>query len=37
MMIEADSIDDAIETASEWPGLKYGSAVEVRPIVVHDR
>lgn len=35
MMIEADSIEEAVETASEWPGIKYGSAVEVRPVVVH--
>lgn len=37
MMIEADSMEEALETASEWPGLKYGSAIEVRPIVVHNR
>jgi hypothetical protein len=37
MMIEADSIEEAVETASEWPGIKYGSAVEVRPVVVRDR
>jgi hypothetical protein len=36
MMIEADSLEDAVETASEWPGIKFGSSVEVRPIVVHD-
>ncbi len=36
MMIEADSIEDAMETASEWPGLKYGSSIEVRPTVEHN-
>jgi hypothetical protein len=36
MMIEADTIDDAMETASEWPGIKYGAVVEVRPIVTQE-
>jgi hypothetical protein len=35
MMLEADSIDEAIEVAREWPGIAYGAAVEVRPVVVH--
>lgn len=34
MLIEADSIDEAIETASEWPGIQYGAKVEVRPVAV---
>ena len=34
MIIEADSIEEAIETASEWPGIAYGAVVEVRPVVV---
>lgn len=37
MIIEADSMEEAVETASEWPGIKYGASIEVRPIVVHDR
>lgn len=36
MMIEADSIDEAMETASEWPGIKYGAVIEVRPIVTRE-
>ncbi len=35
MVIEADTIEEAVETASEWPGLRYGAPIEVRPIVVH--
>ncbi len=34
MVIEADTIDEAIETASQWPGIRYGAAIEIRPIVV---
>ncbi len=36
MMIEANSIDEAMETASQWPGIKYGATVEVRPIVTQE-
>lgn len=35
MVIEADTIEEAIETASEWPGIRYGAAVEVRPVVTY--
>ncbi len=31
-IIQADSLDDALEAASKCPGTKYGS-VEIRPIV----
>lgn len=37
MLIEADNYEEAIETASEWPGIKYGAAIEIRPVVVHER
>lgn len=37
MLIEADSLAEALETASEWPGIKFGASIEVRPIVVHER
>lgn len=34
MVIEADSMDEAIETASQWPGIAHGDLVEVRPVMV---
>jgi hypothetical protein len=36
MIIEAETMEQAVETASEWPGIaKYGATVEVRPVVTH--
>ena len=36
VILEADSLDEALEVASTWPGLAYPSvAVEVRPTVDH--
>jgi hypothetical protein len=35
MRIEADSMEEALEVASDWPGIQYGAAVEVRPVVIH--
>lgn len=35
MVIEADSLEEAIETASEWPTIRLGTSIEVRPIATH--
>ena len=36
VILEADSLDEALEVASTWPGLAYdGVSVEVRPTVDH--
>lgn len=36
VVLEADSLDEALEVASTWPGLAHPSvAVEVRPTVDH--
>jgi hypothetical protein len=36
VILEAESLDEALEVASTWPGLSYPSvAVEVRPTVDH--
>jgi hypothetical protein len=35
MVIEADSLEQALETASEWPTISLGTAIEVRPTVFH--
>jgi hypothetical protein len=36
VMLECESLDEAVEIASTWPGLDYSSVVvEVRPIVDH--
>jgi hypothetical protein len=32
-LIECDSLDQALESAGRVPSLRYGGAVEVRPIV----
>lgn len=34
MILEADTIAEAVEVAAEWPGIPHGAAVEVRPVVV---
>jgi len=36
VILEAESIDDAVEVASTWPGLHHpGVSVEVRPVIEH--
>lgn len=35
LILEADDIDEAVAVASEWPGIKYGESVEVRPVIPH--
>ncbi|MBV1854472.1 YciI family protein [Catellatospora tritici] len=35
IMLETDTIEQAVEVAAEWPGLRHGASVEVRPIVAH--
>jgi len=35
MVIEADTIEQAIETASEWPTIPLGTSIEIRPAVMH--
>jgi hypothetical protein len=32
-MYEADNLDQAIEMASRIPGLRFGGAIEVRPVM----
>jgi hypothetical protein len=32
VILEADDMDDAVATASTWPGLAGSTSVEVRPI-----
>jgi hypothetical protein len=37
VILEAESIDEATEVASTWPGLGFpGTSVEVRPVIEHD-
>jgi hypothetical protein len=33
VMLTAESLDEAIEIASEWPGLAGATSVEVRPTI----
>lgn len=33
VMLEADSIDEAVSIASEWPTLRGSNSVEVRPTI----
>ena len=33
VMLEADSIEDAVAVAATWPGLSGSTSVEVRPVV----
>jgi hypothetical protein len=35
IILECDDVDEAVAVASEWPGIKYGEAVEVRPVITH--
>lgn len=35
VFLEAADMDEAMAVASTWPGLPYGAAVEVRPIIAH--
>ena len=34
-LVEADSLDDALEVAARIPAARRGGAVEVRPVVEH--
>ena len=35
IMLEADSIDDAVAVAATWPHIKGSTSVEVRPTIEH--
>ena len=34
-LVEADNLDEAIETAAKIPAARTGGAIEVRPVVEH--
>jgi hypothetical protein len=33
LVIDADDIDEAVAVAAEWPALRPGHSVEVRPVI----
>jgi hypothetical protein len=35
VFLEAEDMDGAMAVAGTWPGLPYGAAVEVRPVIPH--